>query len=228
MGDRAVISNKNKRLGVYLHWYGYREFVESILAYCDVKKYRSPDVDDEYGWARLCQVAGNTIGGSLSVGVGIYDRMDTDNWDNGTYIIEDWDIKERLHQQYVDEKIGGTMYENLKYINERQPKEEQLEDNELSTFAKYWEAKHLDRLNDKRKEIVEKQIKEEQEQQAKENTATIEKEKSLEEICEKDKAKLNKIVTELSTDVQKPTENDFKEDDAINDIEKKGDEEVAR
>ena len=228
MGDRAVISNKNKRLGVYLHWYGYREFVESILAYCDVKKYRSPDVDDEYGWARLCQVAGNTIGGSLSVGVGIYDRMDTDNWDNGTYIIEDWDIKERLHQQYVDEKIGGTMYENLKYINERQPKEEQLEDNELSTFAKYWESKHLDILNDKRKEIVEKQIKEEQEQQAKENTATIEKEKSLEEICEKDKAKLNKIVTELSTDVQKPTENDFKEDDAINDIEKKGDEEVAR
>ena len=70
MGDRAVISNKSKKIGVYLHWYGYREFVESVLAYCDVKKYRSPDVDDEYGWARLCQVAGNTIGGNLSVGVG--------------------------------------------------------------------------------------------------------------------------------------------------------------
>lgn len=228
MGDRAVISNKNKRLGVYLHWYGYREFVESILAYCDAKKYRSPDIDDEYGWARLCQVAGNTIGGSLSVGVGIYDRMDIDNWDNGTYIIEGWDIKERLYQQYVDEKIGGTMYENLKYINERQPKEEQLEDNELNTFAKYWEVKHLDRLNDKRKEIVEKQIKEEQEQQAKENTDITEKEKSPDEICEKDKAKLNKVVTELSTDVQKPTENNFKEDNAVNDIEKKGDEEFAR
>lgn len=228
MGDRAVISNKNKRLGVYLHWYGYREFVESILAYCDAKKYRSPDIDDEYGWARLCQVAGNTIGGSLSVGVGIYDRMDIDNWDNGTYIIEGWNIKERLYQQYVDEKIGGTMYENLKYINERQPKEEQLEDNELNTFAKYWEVKHLDRLNDKRKEIVEKQIKEEQEQQAKENTDITEKEKSPDEICEKDKAKLNKVVTELSTDVQKPTENNFKEDNAVNDIEKKGDEEFAR
>ena len=30
MGDRAVISNKNKQLGVYLHWYGYREFVDDI------------------------------------------------------------------------------------------------------------------------------------------------------------------------------------------------------
>lgn len=32
MGDRAVISNKSKKMGVYLHWYGYREFVESVLA----------------------------------------------------------------------------------------------------------------------------------------------------------------------------------------------------
>ena len=112
MGDRAVISNKSKKMGVYLHWYGYREFVESVLAYCDVKKYRSPDVDDEYGWARLCQVAGNTIGGNLSVGVGIFNRMDTDNWDNGTYIIKDWDIVDRLFTHSKDEKMKDTMFEN--------------------------------------------------------------------------------------------------------------------
>ena len=28
MGDRAVVSNNAKNLGVYLHWNGYREFVE--------------------------------------------------------------------------------------------------------------------------------------------------------------------------------------------------------
>ena len=50
MGDRAVISNNSKNLGVYLHWNGYRECVESVLAYCDLKQYRSPDSDDEYGW----------------------------------------------------------------------------------------------------------------------------------------------------------------------------------
>ena len=38
MGDRAVISNNAKNLGVYLHWNGYREFVESVLAYCDLKQ----------------------------------------------------------------------------------------------------------------------------------------------------------------------------------------------
>ena len=175
MGDRAVISNKSKKIGVYLHWYGYREFVESVLAYCDVKKYRSPDVDDEYGWARLCQVAGNTIGGNLSVGVGIFNRMDTDNWDNGTYIIKDWDIVDRLFTHSKDEKMKDTMFENLKYINNKQPKDEQLKEEELEAFAKLWEIRHLDRLNDERKVEVEKIIKEE-----------IEKQKSQEQIKTED------------------------------------------
>lgn len=160
MGDRCVIANKNKNIGVYLHWNGYREFVESALAYCDAKGYRSPDEDYEYGWARLCQVLGNTIGGTLSLGVGTYPTMDTDNWDNGTYIIKNWDICQRLYQHYPDEKIHDTMFENLQAINQRQPKSERLSDEELEKYAEAWEEKHLDRLKDDRKEIVLDRIKE--------------------------------------------------------------------
>ena len=149
MGDRAVIANKDKNIGVYLHWDGYREFVESILAYCDVKGYRSPDVDYEYGWARLCQVAGNTIGGTLSLGVGVYSRMDTDNWDNGTYIIKDWDIDQRLYRHYEDAKMQDSMFENLKAINLKQPEDERLPEEELEKYANSWEEKHLDRLGEK-------------------------------------------------------------------------------
>ena len=225
MGDRAVISNKSKKMGVYLHWYGYREFVESVLAYCDVKKYRSPDVDDEYGWARLCQVAGNTIGGNLSVGVGIFNRMDTDNWDNGTYIIKDWDIVDRLFTHSKDEKMKDTMFENLKYINNKQPKDEQLKEEELEAFAKLWEIRHLDRLNDERKVEVEKIIKEE-----------IEKQKSQEQIKTEDiinnveeKEEIKGVVEEFDLDVQKPTENDVKENNKEYEvIDKKGDDSFAR
>lgn len=225
MGDRAVISNKSKKMGVYLHWYGYREFVESVLAYCDVKKYRSPDVDDEYGWARLCQVAGNTIGGNLSVGVGIFNRMDTDNWDNGTYIIKDWDIVDRLFTHSKDEKMKDTMFENLKYINNKQPKDEQLKEEELEAFAKLWEIRHLDRLNDERKVEVEKIIKEE-----------IEKQKSQEQIKTEDiinnveeKEEIKGVVEEFDLDVQKPTENDLKEKNKEYEvIDKKGDDSFAR
>ena len=225
MGDRAVISNKSKKMGVYLHWYGYREFVESVLAYCDVKKYRSPDVDDEYGWARLCQVAGNTIGGNLSVGVGIFNRMDTDNWDNGTYIIKDWDIVDRLFTHSKDEKMKDTMFENLKYINNKQPKDEQIKEEELEAFAKLWEIRHLDRLNDERKVEVEKIIKEE-----------IEKQKSQEQIKTEDiinnveeKEEIKGVVEEFDLDVQKPTENDLKEKSKeYKVIDKKGDDSFAR
>ena len=221
MGDRAVISNKNKNLGIYLHWYGYREFVESVLAYCDLKQYRNPDVDDEYGWARLCQVLGNTLGGTTSLGIGRFDRMDTDNWDNGTYIIEGWDIKERLYQQYEDAKMKDSMFENLKYINEKQPKDEQLKDEELKAFAELWEIKHIDRLNDERKAYVEEKIKlQKQEEKEKQSTTN---EQKVEEI--NDEKELNSTISdkkgqfmtkaefiamfskEFNEDTQKPSNN---------------------
>ena len=227
MGDRAVISNKSKKMGVYLHWYGYREFVESVLAYCDVKKYRSPDVDDEYGWARLCQVAGNTIGGNLSIGVGIFNRMDTDNWDNGTYIIKDWDIVDRLFTHSKDEKMKDTMFENLKYINNKQPKDEQLKEEELEAFAKLWEIRHLDRLNDERKVEVEKIIKEEIEKQK--NNQEKEQTKKEDIINVEEQEEIKGVVEEFDLDVQKPTENDLKENNKEYEvIDKKGDDSFAR
>ena len=227
MGDRAVISNKSKKIGVYLHWYGYREFVESVLAYCDVKKYRSPDVDDEYGWARLCQVAGNTIGGNLSVGVGIFDRMDTDNWDNGTYIIKEWDIVDRLFTHSKDEKMKDTMFENLKYINNKQPKDEQIKEEELEAFAKLWEIRHLDRLNDERKVEVEKIIKEEIEKQK--NNQEKEQTKKEDIINVEEQEEIKGVVEEFDLDVQKPTENDLKENNKEYEvIDKKGDDSFAR
>ena len=211
MGDRAVIANKDKNIGVYLHWDGYREFVESILAYCDVKGYRSPDADYEYGWARLCQVAGNTIGGTLSLGVGVYSRMDTDNWDNGTYIIKDWDIVERLYQHYEDAKMQDSMFENLVYINNKQPKDERLPEEELEKYADQWEEKHLDRLNDERRKIVDERIK------AKEEMEILQKEKSQKQkiqelqVSQKDKQKSeNKAKENNSTISDKNGENSTK------------------
>ena len=202
MGDRAVIANKDKNIGVYLHWDGYREFVESILAYCDVKGYRSPDVDYEYGWARLCQVAGNTIGGTLSLGVGVYSRMDTDNWDNGTYIIKDWDIDQRLYRHYEDAKMQDSMFENLKAINLKQPEDERLPEEELEKYANSWEEKHLDRLNDERRKIVDERIKAKEEMEISQEEKS--KKQKIQELQEDSKLQLSK------EDKQKPGENSTK------------------
>ena len=124
MGNRAVITTRNKDLGVYLHWNGGRDSVEAFLKYCELKGYRPPERDC-YGWARLCQVIGNYFGGELSIGIDKYDRLDKDNRDNGVYVIEDWKIVDRL---FIDwpEQHEYDLISMLRDINNHQPEDEKL------------------------------------------------------------------------------------------------------
>ena len=132
MGNRAVITTDSKtyevsnsnEIGVYLHWNGGRDSVEAFLKYCKLKGYRPPETD-HYGWARLCQVIGNFFGGSTSLGVDKCCNLDCDNYDNGTYIIKNWEIVDR---KYADgfEQSYHDLTEMLIYIDSRQPEHEQL------------------------------------------------------------------------------------------------------
>jgi hypothetical protein len=110
MGNRAVITTRDKKLGVYLHWNGGRDSIEVFLKYCKEMGFRCPEADD-YGWARLCQVICNFFGDDgLSCGIGLYEELDTDNGDNGVYIIENWEIvgreffngKEQRNHDFLD------------------------------------------------------------------------------------------------------------------------------
>lgn len=125
MGNRAVITTKNKDLGVYLHWNGGRDSVEAFLTYCKLKGYRCPEYDN-YGWARLCQVIGNFFGGECSVGIDLYDNLDTDNGDNGVYIIENWEI---VGREFFSgrEQTTHNLDEALEAINDSMPKDEQID-----------------------------------------------------------------------------------------------------
>lgn len=124
MGNRAVITTKDKRVGVYLHWNGGRDSVEAFLKYCEMKNYRPPE-QDNYGWARLCQVVGNYFGEGLSIGIDEYKHLDTDNGDNGVYIIENWKI---VGREYFNgpEQATHDFLEMMVNINKRQPEHEQI------------------------------------------------------------------------------------------------------
>lgn len=120
MGNRAVITTEDKKIGVYLHWNGGRDSVEAFLEYCKREGYRRPE-SDSYGWADLVRVIGNYFGGNTCIGVGSYENLDTDNGDNGVYIIRDWQIVGREffsgteQKEYELEKMIGE-------IAEEQPK----------------------------------------------------------------------------------------------------------
>lgn len=131
MGNRAVITAskakdvaKSNDIGVYLHWNGGRDSVEAFLTYCEFKEFRSPS-DDNYGWARLCQVIGNFFGGGNSIGIDNCRRLDCNNWDNGVYVIEGWEI---VGRQYYDgkEQRNYDLFEALLEIDAAQPPKEQL------------------------------------------------------------------------------------------------------
>lgn len=134
MGNRAVITTRHKKIGVYLHWNGGRDSVEAFLAYCKLKGYSAPD-RDYYEWARLCQVIGNFFGGSYSIGIDVYNNLDIDNGDNGVYIIENWEIVDRLYYK-GSEQNSHDLLEMLKDINSSQPKNEQLKNEELEDYIK--------------------------------------------------------------------------------------------
>jgi len=101
MGNRAVITIKEKDVpqedwnSLYLHWNGGRDSVEPFLHVAKLYGIRCND-DSSYAIARLSQLIGNTLGGTLSLGVGAYKCLDTTS-DNGVYVVEDWEIVDRLN-----------------------------------------------------------------------------------------------------------------------------------
>ena len=106
MGNRAVIALQEENwravqpdsLGIYLHWNGGPE---SVVAFLDAAEKLGVRREDEYGAARLCQIIGNWFGGTLSLGVGTCRNMDTDNGDNGTYVVDlenyGWKVVRSFH-----------------------------------------------------------------------------------------------------------------------------------
>lgn len=137
MGNRAVITTRenfeNNGVGIYLHWNGGRSSVEGFLAYCKLKGYRSPS-NDCYGWARLAQVIGNFFGGELSVGIDVVNRLDCDNYDNGVYIIDGWEIVDREYFN-GEEQDDYDLKEFLEYLNEKQPESERISLTAINDFV---------------------------------------------------------------------------------------------
>jgi hypothetical protein len=124
MGNRATIVTKNKDVGVYLHWFGGSGDVVPVLTYCGLHAYRPPD-DSGYGWARLCQVFGNYIGGTLSIGVYPYDSLPIP-FDNGEYVIERWKVVDHNGHEVEPLHDDFDLETKLHDIDEHMPAPERL------------------------------------------------------------------------------------------------------
>ena len=135
MGNRAVILNKSdmladgkinpNQIGVYLHWDGGRDSVSAFLKYCKLKGYRSPSTDC-YGWACLCNVISNFFGDGMSLGIDIASRLNCNNYDNGVYIIDRWEIVGRLYN-HGTEQANYNVDSFVLELNERMPEQSRID-----------------------------------------------------------------------------------------------------
>ena len=87
-----VAANPNK-VGVYLHWNGGLDSVRAFCHACKLLGYRG-GASDDYGVARFVQTACNFFGEDrLCVGVDTLEHLDTNNFDNGVYVVnDDWTV----------------------------------------------------------------------------------------------------------------------------------------
>ena len=128
MGNRAIITNKDKQLAIYLHWNGGRDSVEAFAEYCKLKRYDTGD----YGFARMCQVIGNFFGGTSNVGIFPYpgdEEASSIADDNGVYILDKWEIVGRVYPYEADEfneQQEYDLHEMLRDIDAAQPGCERL------------------------------------------------------------------------------------------------------
>jgi hypothetical protein len=134
MGNRAVITTKDKKIGVYLHWNGGYDSVRAFTTYCKIAGHRPPE-QDSYGWARLCQVIGNFFGGTSSIGLSNYEELDCDNGDNGVYIIKNWEIVGREYYK-GDEQDEYDLLGMLIEINNHQPQDIRLPEKDITEYLK--------------------------------------------------------------------------------------------
>lgn len=141
MGNRAVITAstavnvaESHDIGIYLHWNGGRDSVKGFLAYAKIKGFRVPE-QDNYGWARLCQIIANCFDSGLSVGIDTCNHLDCNNWDNGVYIIKNWEIVGRKYFD-GDEQDAYDLLDFVRSVDKSQPETEQLGPDEVEKRLK--------------------------------------------------------------------------------------------
>ena len=69
---------------------------------------------------------GNFFGGGLSLGIDCAMNLDCANYDNGTYVIENWEIVGRLHLEHSECYADYSVNDMLKEIDKRMPESERL------------------------------------------------------------------------------------------------------
>lgn len=125
MGNRAVITTFGNQKGIYIHWNGGRDSVEPVLWYC---KNLMPKTN--FATSDLERIAFVMELLDLNPKIDDINRLDCDNYDNGVYVVKDFEIVGRLFKRH-DEQDVYNFTEFVMWINENMPKKWQKSEDEI-------------------------------------------------------------------------------------------------
>jgi len=91
MGNRAVIEFKDYDLGIYFHWNGGRDSIESFLKIARVLKLEF-NID---GFSKFSELFSKFPVSANGVKLQPLKFLDLDNYDNGVYVVYNWEIIDR-------------------------------------------------------------------------------------------------------------------------------------
>lgn len=129
MGNRAYIVGKDSDKAIYLHWNGGRDSVEGFLYYAKLRGFPGLNSGEgkDGGYYRLLTVLMNFFGNS---GLHVYpcsgeEARTNDPGDNGTYVVDGWDIVGRINAPRTEQKMHSV--EDIAVaVDSEQPTKDQL------------------------------------------------------------------------------------------------------
>lgn len=126
MGNRAVITVKGSRKGIYIHWNGGRDSVEPILwATKNLVANKAATAHTE-----LENIAYTLDAVGFNPEIGKLNELDCDNYDNGVYITQNYEIVGRKYHRGSEQKEYSFLA-FVRFINEQLPKRLQKNEDEL-------------------------------------------------------------------------------------------------
>lgn len=125
MSKSAVIKIDKTPLCIYTKWYGTFVDVVAYANYAKLRDFGTPEVDPS-GITSLIQVMTNCSGGGFGLEVMPYEDSKKYETDNGTYILEDWDVIDIEGHRGSEHSMSDDLIERLIQIDACQPKPLQL------------------------------------------------------------------------------------------------------
>lgn len=105
MGNRCLITNKNKKIAIYQHWNGGRDTIEPLLRVAEYEFQKNPYKFGYDEFKAVLDVSKKVFDGKECD----YERNQNIASDNGVYVVDGFQIVDREHNRFSEQKAHNAL-----------------------------------------------------------------------------------------------------------------------